>query len=196
RTLIRPFRVCKRLWGIARSEIYRVNSFAQMSDVSLEGCSRSRSLKYTADARQAKHVVLRLSSLKANDPRLRSGLEAYGQVNLDKFTENYPSMRSLTIDVRHDAGGIQMPFYYHLTNGTVVEQEAGYAKNIAGQLRAILETVHEFAPRLKGIEVYVRLTQILRGSNYGAFESDGRKINRDVIAWEMLDHAKCRVRLA
>ncbi|KAK4895700.1 hypothetical protein LTR27_006181 [Elasticomyces elasticus] len=196
RTLIRPFRVCKRLWRIATSQVYRVNSFSQMSDISLEGCSPGVFLKYVADAQQARHVVLRLSQLNVNDPRLSSGLEAYGQVNLDKFTNNYPIKKSLTIDVRHDAGGIQMPFYYHLTNGTVVEQEAGSAKNIAGQLRAILDTVHEFAPRLKGVEVYVRLTQILHGPEYATFEVDGRKISRVAVAWDMLDYAKCRVRLA
>ncbi|KAK5694693.1 hypothetical protein LTR97_009283 [Elasticomyces elasticus] len=111
RTLLRPFRACCRLWRIANDEIYRVNSFAQMSDISQKGCDPTAFLKYAADAQQAMHVELRLSQLNANDPRLQKGLREFGQVNLENFRNNYPVMRTLTIDVYHDARRTEMPFY-------------------------------------------------------------------------------------
>ncbi|KAK5683118.1 hypothetical protein LTS10_004649 [Elasticomyces elasticus] len=196
RTLLRPFRACRRLWRIANDEIYRVNSFAQMSDISLKGCDPTAFLKYAADAQQAMHVELRLSQLNINDPRLQKGLKEFGQVNLQHFTDNYPVMRTLTIDVYHDARQTEMPFYPRYPNGTEVEQGAGYGKNIAGRLRAIMSTGTKFAPQLKGVEVYMQLTQVKDKAQYAAFEVDGRKGDRYVVALEAMDYPKCRVRIA
>ncbi|KAK4953801.1 hypothetical protein LTR10_008405 [Elasticomyces elasticus] len=196
RTLLRPFRACRRLWRIANDEIYRVNSFAQTTDISLEGCDPTAFLKYAADAQQAMHVELRLSQLNVNDLRLQRGLKEFGQVNLQHFTDNYPVMRTLTIDVYHDARQIQMPFYPRYPNGTEVEQGAGYGKNIAGRLRAIMSTIAKFAPQLKGVEVYMQLTQVKDKKQYRAFKIDGRKADRRGIALEAMDYPKCRVRIA
>ena len=209
--LLKPFRASTRLWTMAKGEFFRQNTIIMPLVVRITPHNNVPNLPAQADyrvsfpcrkhtARQTRHLEMRFPLPTLAD-FYRIGAENIYDEEIGHcdaiagVQERFPVLRSLVVDLRHDAR-MARPAYYNSLNGFRMREAKGYAADIAWRLGDIGRALA--ALEREGIAKYLRLTQVVDedAERYSMVKIDGRKCDLNVAMWEAMDYRKCEIRLS